>query len=224
MDPLVISKAMRPDILSRFHQGKLDEMNTLLETTRGFVYTIFKACLAGTLDPTNYVATHQNNYKRGYIEDLQELFRIVLVVEDLGQKEREHQLAMTLLECIKDAAVIYEKEETKSWRDVMGANALAKQLSSYFNRKQDRDNELETLRLMARLSPSISDDNYSYVIPHLVTVASQIEALGDLDTPIKIYLTIVNDLTLYGGDEDEALLKNSIETLEKLKLLVSTPR
>jgi len=164
MDSKIISEAIKPDILELLHQGKFETLIAKIEKKKKgifdfiktskekthFAYEILASCLNKTIKPDEYLKVSKLDFKSEFLNELIELHRILLVLQDFSKApEIEKLVSLTLLECIRDGAVYIAENSNnypqnsingKIWMDGAGLRTRADDLSEYFEKKEDDQN------------------------------------------------------------------------------------
>lgn len=255
MDSKIISEAIKPELLELLHHGKFetlipkikkrkkgifDLIKTSKEETH-FAYEILASCLNKTIKPDEYLKVSKLNFKNEFLNELIELHRILLVLQDFSKApEIEKVVSLTLLECIRDGAVYIAENSNnypqnsingKIWMDGAGLRAQADELSKYFENKEDDQNTLETVFLRAKLTNTIMSHYPNLVGPDMIAVALQFEKMGNMEKAKQFLNPVVLDFTrlvqnVEKGlneyeviDEDFTIIESLIQALEGLKRL-----
>jgi hypothetical protein len=248
MNPSILSKAKRPDILEQLGLGNFQEVIQLTNSSNtkgfwsflkrtseenGFAYSVLNASLLGKFEPNNFSQTEKLNLDGDCLGELSELFRIVLALEYYRKAPQyESQIAYTLLECVRNAAIDIEKKSNnyptnsinaKVWMDGAGLRNLAGELSEYFKRKCDDKNELDALFLRAKFTLAIMSHYPGTVGPDMIAVALKYEALGnkekakDFYTPVRLDFTHrAIEIEEYIGESDTDFVNEDIPTVQSL--------
>jgi hypothetical protein len=234
MDVNIISEGIKPDILELIHQGEFGELilkidkkkkgffdffKTSIEKTH-FAYEILPSCLNKTIKPKEYRRISKLNFKTEFLNEIIELHRILLILQDFAKApEVEKLVSLTLLECIKDGAAHIGKKTNsyphnsingKIWMDGAGLRKLTDELSEYFESKEDDQNTLETVFLRAKLTNTIMSHYPNLVGPDMIAVALQLEKMGDLDKAKQFLNPVVLDFTSLVIEVEEGLEENGI--------------
>jgi hypothetical protein len=124
MDSKIISEAIKPDILELLHQGEFEIVLSKIEQKKKgifdfinkskrethFAYVILPSCLNKTVNPIEYSKVSKLDFKGDFLNELIELYRILLVLFDYSKEpEIEKLVALILLECIRDGPVYIEE-------------------------------------------------------------------------------------------------------------------
>ncbi len=255
MDTKIISEAIKPDILELIHQGKFEEVIAKLEKKKKgifsflriskrdahFAYEILLSCLNKTIDPKEYSKIYKIEFKNEFIDQLIELHRILLVLNDYSKApEIEKLISLTLLECIRDGAVYIEDNSNnypqnpvsaKIWMDGVGLRTRADDLSEYYKKVKDDHNTLETIYLRGKFTNIIMNHYPNLVGPDMIAIALQHEKMGNFEKAKQFFTPVVLDFTsLVQGvekrldenevmDEDFPITESLIQALEGLKRL-----
>jgi hypothetical protein len=234
MDSKIISEAIKPDILELLHQGKFETLiPKIVKKKKGifdfikhpkeethFAYEILSSCLNKTIKPDEYLKVSKLDFKSEFLNELIELYRILLVLQDFSEApEIEKLVSLTLLECIRDGAVYIAENSNnypqnsingKIWMDGAGLRTRADDLSEYFENKEDAQNTLETIFLRAKLTNLIMSHYPNLVGPDMIAVALQFEKMGDLEKARQFHNSVVLDFTSLVQDIEERLYENEI--------------
>jgi len=234
MNPDIISKGLKPDILKLLHQGKFDEVLTKItpkpNKRKGFLsfikqskikneelfaYSILQYCLLDELNPDEYTGLVNLNFSDDFLPDLIELFRILLVLQDYAKaSEKENIIALTLLKCIENGVVYIEENSNnypqnpingKTWIDGAGLRVRVEELAGYFLDKNDDKNALQAIFLKAKLTNSIMNHYPNLVGPDMIAVGHQLEKIGNFEKAKLFYKPVVLDFTEFVQDIQENL-------------------
>ncbi len=262
MDTKIISGGIKPNILELLHRGNLEEVRAEIEVITkkksgifnfisksknekesDFTYTILLECINKTLKPEDYSKVSKLDFKKEFLNELIELFRTLLVLQDYSEEpEIEKLVALTLMECIRDGVVYIEQNSNnypqnsingKIWMDGAGLRTRADELSDYFNNKQDDKNTLEALFLRAKITNTIMSHYPNLVGPDMIAVGFQFEKMGNIEKAKQFLNPVVLDFTslvedVKDGladsevgvtDEDLPITESLINALEGLKRL-----
>lgn len=234
MDSKIISEAIKPDILELLHQGKIEIVLSKIEKKKKgifnfinkskrethFAYEILANCINKTINPTEYSKVFKLNFKSDFLNELIELYRILLVLHDYSKEpEIEKLVALTLLECIRDGAVYIEENSSnypqnsingKTWLDGAGLRTRAYELSQYFRNIEDDQNILETLFLRAKITNTIMSHYPNLVGPDMIAVALQFEKMGKIEKAKRFLNPVVLDFISLVKDIEEGLAENDV--------------
>ena len=233
MDSRIISEAIHPEILGMLNQGSFEEVLSIKKerfdtgkkpNAEGyFAYEILSFCLNKTITPTAYSKLCQLDFKGGFLTELSELHRILLVLQDYSKApEIEVLVNSTLLECIRDGAMYIERNANnypegaingKIWMDGSGLRTRAYELSLYFTNKGDDANALDAIFLRGKLTNTIMGHYPNLVGPDMVAIAQQCEKMGNAEGAKRFYNPVVLDFT--GLVEDVAQRLSESEAMEE---------
>ncbi|GEM_PF-4227474 len=210
---------------------------------KGFSCDILNSCLRHRLKPNSYTRTRDISFNDEFIEELNELVRILLVLEDYkGATDYEKTLSLTILECVKDGAIFIEQNSgdypmssinAKIWMDGAGLRVKAEELSYYFNRKRDSNSELDSLFLKAKLTNTVMSHYPNLVGPDMIAVGNKLEHIGSAEKAMQFYKPVELDFTDLVqdiqdkidnhkseiGENDVIIIKSLTDALEGLKRL-----
>ncbi len=241
-------------MLKLVHQGKFEAVHSKIEKEKKeidftatskvethFAYEILPSCLDKTIKPTEYSKVSKLDFKSAFLNELIELHRILLVLQDYGKApEIEKLVSLTLLECIRDGAVYIGEHSNgypqnpvngKIWMDGVGLRTQADDLSKYFKNKEDDRNTLEAVFLKAKLTNTIMSHYPNLVGPDMIAVALQLEKTRNLQSAKRFFYLVVLDFTglvqevgqkideNIVKDEDLSITESLIHALEGLKRL-----
>lgn len=248
MDSKVILEGIRPDVLGLLHQGQIASVLSEIEPKpksffdffrkskkeTHFAYDILPYCINKTLNPTEYSKVSKLDFASDFSNELTELYRVLLVLQDYAKEpEIEKLIAQTLLEVIRDGAAYMAKNSTsaKIWMNGLGLQTKAGELSEYFKRKSNDQNVLAALYLKAQLTNTIMG-HYPYLVgPDMIAVAMQYEKMGNIERAKDFFNPVVLDFTplVQGAQkwlaeneamvEDILITESLISALEGLKRL-----
>ena len=222
MEENIILESKNKEILQLLHLGEFNEVIRLTtkkevgikgllkfkkknNENNGFACDILNASLVGTLEPKNYSKIQNLNFKTEFLEELNELVRILLVLEDFKKvTEYENLVSLTILECVRDGAEYIAKNSNsyplnsingKIWMDGAGLRVKAEELSDYFMRKKHDQNELDSLFLKAKLTNTIMNHYPNLVDPDMIGVGRKFEQIGNAEKAIQFYQPVELDFS-----------------------------
>jgi hypothetical protein len=234
MDLKIISEAIKPELLELLHQGKFEILIPKIEKKKKgildfirtskeeihFAYEILASCLNKTIKPEAYSKVSKLDFKSEFLNELIELHRILLVLQDFSKApEVEKRISLTLLECIRDGAVYIAENSNaypqnsingKIWIDGAGLRTRADDLSEYFRSKEDDQNTLETVFLRAKLTNTIMSHYPNLVGPDMIAVSLQFEKMGNLEKAKQFLNPVVMDFTSLVKDIEKGLNENEV--------------
>lgn len=234
MDEKVISEAIRPDVLRLLHQGKINSVLSEIESKpknflsffnkskieTHFAYEILRASLKKTLKPKEYKKVASLNFGDDFFKELNELFRVLLVLKDCSKEsETEELIAQTLLEVTKDGAAYIAKNSNdypkkpingKTWFDGAGLRTRADELSEYFEAKRDDIKTLEALYLRAQLTNTVMSHYPHFVGPDMIAVAMHYEKMGNTEKAKDFFNPVVLDFVPLVQEAQKGLVENDV--------------
>lgn len=263
MDETIILESKNKEILKLLHSGEFNEVIRLTNKrkfvfkrlfkfkkrnseNKGFACDILNSCLIGTLEPINYSKIKSINFRNEFLQELNELVRMLLVLEDYKKvKEYETLVSLTILESVRDGAEFIAKNSNnyplnsinaKIWMDGAGLRIRAEELADYFKRKNHDQNELESLFLKAKLTNTIMNHYPNLVGPDMIGVGQKFEQIGNTEKAKQFYQPVELDFTGLVADiaeeiendetdikeEDILITKSLIDALDGLKRLGET--
>lgn len=195
-----------PQILSRLHEGKFDEVKRRLQTCGSFAYEILRDCVEEKLEPKKYAERHRLNFKKSdFTRELGELITILLVLEDRRDGNNyETVIAATLLECVQDASITVNEDAkgypgevitATTWMNGFGLRYVIQELADYFERKKDDERGLQARFTKAKVTLSIMSHYPNEVGPDMNALASKYEKMGDNEKARQFYAPVVKDFT-----------------------------
>lgn len=242
MDLKIITESQSPQLLELLHRGKFEEIiekfDSSVRAGKGLSYfakeseqasgtfasKMLYSCLRGELFPNNYATIEQLSFDDKYLDDIEELIRILHVLEDYG-KENPYELliALTILECLRSSAMHiadHTKESPRNsinariWLDGAGLRVRTAELAEYFGRKNMHKEELGALLLRAHLTNLVLNHYPGHVGPDMIAVARQFEQLNQIEDAKPFYQAVVNDFTAF-VDEIIEQIKDPAFELDK---------
>ncbi len=251
LDPSVLSRAKRPDILELISLGRFQEI--IQETGKNqekllsllkfwkkdkaekdykFAYAILHACLQDNLDPINYSGIAELNFHKEFMEDVNELFLILLSLEAFGETLQYEQLiSLTLLECIRDGAEYINKNSNNYPANPINANVWmngaslrksATELAEYFKRTNEAQHELDTLYLKCKVTTHIMGHYPNSVGPDMNAVALKLEELGNVESAKKFFIPVVLDFTNLISDIEQLFDEPELEDLSEAVITIES--
>jgi hypothetical protein len=260
-----ISDSLHAQLLELLRKGDLDQVIQLTTTseikandffnffsrkkknnTISFARHILNSCLTNKLVPAEYSKIQELVFKKGFLNELIKLGSILFALEEFKKApDKENQIALTLLECIRDGVMYIGKNVNnysqnpingKNWMDGAGLRTQADGLANYFIRKKDDQHILEALFLRVKLTNSIMSHYPNLVGPDMIAIARQHEKMGNAEKAKSFYNAVVKDFTslvenVHEGlhdpevgtnDDDQEITQSLIDALEGLKRLGET--
>ena len=257
MESEIISNSKNSEILEFLHIGDFKNVIELINLSRNrnksffsflkkrnelsFSLKILESCLNEELTPSEYKKVQNISFKEDFLNELNELFRILLVLEDCQEASKKEELvSVTLLHFIEDGVNYISNNSNnypnnsisaKIWMDGVGLRSRVDELAEYYKRKNNDQRELEAIFLRAKLTNTIMSHYPNLVGPDMIAIAHQYEKMGNKEKAKQFYdpvlmdftslvqeiKTGINDPEIGTTNEDLPITQSLIDALEGLK-------
>lgn len=178
-----------------------------------FANNILNACLRGRLKPNSYTKIQELRFKHDFIDELSELVRAMLVLEIYKEAPGyERVLALTILECVTNGATYIENNTDdypqnpvngKIWIEGAALRTRAEELAHYYKRKNDDNNELQSLFLKGKITNTIMNHYPNLVGPDMIAIANKLEQVGNTDKAKQFYSSVEADFTEFVSELED---------------------
>ncbi len=189
------------EILDKHRHEQMNRTAHFAKETGSLAAQVITESLQGELDPEDYSHSKEINFEKNFFKELKDLVSALLSFEKKQELEvSEQQLAQTMLRLVS-RGIDYvinkednpEKKVSNKWFEGVSLREDAEDLAEYFNRKGQAEDELDALRLKAKITTSIMGHYAHLVGPDMIAVAQKLEQTEKVEEALQFYKVIQLD-------------------------------